>query len=158
VPKADIAAIRRRLTAASTRPWVARQVPEGWEIEAAGPNRAGSTYGRNGKSFAVSIGHGSCAADAELVSHAPEDLTALVGEVDRLRRVANVVRELTKAPDYILDEDLGDHLTEFLEKAAAKAAAKSRPKPTSKPDSITDSITNNMTDSIVADLTAETKT
>jgi hypothetical protein len=125
VPKADLAAIRRRLTAASTRPWAARQVPEGWEIEAAGPNRAGSTYGRNGKSFAVSIGHGSCAADAELISHAPEDLTALVGEVDRLRRVAGRVRELTSAPDYILDEDLADFLDEFLVKRETSPKPKS---------------------------------
>jgi hypothetical protein len=134
VPKADIAAIRRRLTAASTRPWGARQVPEGWEIEAAGPNRAGSTYGRNGKSFAVSIGHGSCAADAELISHAPEDLTALVGEVDRLRRVAASVREHTKAPDHVLDEDLADYLGEFLAKIEAKKEAKRKPKAKAEPD------------------------
>jgi hypothetical protein len=114
MPKADLAAIRRRLTAASSRPWNPRQVPEGWEIEAAGPNRAGSTYGRNGKSFAVSIGHGACAADAELISHAPEDLTALIGEVDRLRKVANQVRALTNAPEHVLDEDLGDHLEQVL--------------------------------------------
>ena len=90
----DLEPIKARLAAATPGPWDFHVLPQSVGITVAtihseqGPRETRWTV-----DLPPEIGGMGTRADAEMIAHAPEDIAALVAEVERLREQVEAVRE-----------------------------------------------------------------
>lgn len=101
-PDLNLAAIKARLAAATPGPWATNRVL----VTVGAPCRWCSFVVRPDvpPAYDISVatpGHGTSmgdeSPDADLIAHAPTDLTVLVAEVDRLRAVEAAARDLLES-------------------------------------------------------------
>ena len=112
----DLTDIRARLTAATSGPWVRGHdeltVTAGtWPIAIVGVSHNDITV--DYEDDAVFFDHVSSSADADLdlIVHAPEDIKALLNEVDRLN---NTLQEIDRRIDTADTDELADQVRSVL--------------------------------------------
>lgn len=112
----DLTDIRARLTAATSGPWVRGHdeltVTAGtWPIAIVGVSHNDITV--DYEDDAVFFDHVSSSADADLdlIAHAPEDIKALLNEVDRLN---NTLQEIDRRIDTADPDELADQVRSVL--------------------------------------------
>lgn len=112
----DLTDIRARLTAATSGPWVRGHdeltVTAGtWPIAIVGVSHDDITV--DYEDDAVFFDHVSSSADADLdlIAHAPEDIKALLNEVDRLN---NTLQEIDRRIDTADPDELADQVRSVL--------------------------------------------
>ena len=112
----DLTDIRARLTAATSGPWVRGHdeltVTAGtWPIAIVGVSHNDITV--DYEDDAVFFDHVSSSADADLdlIAHAPEDIKALLNEVDRLN---NALQEIDRRIDTADPDELADQVRSVL--------------------------------------------
>ena len=112
----DLTDIRARLTAATSGPWVRGHdeltVTAGtWPIAIVGVSHDDITVDH--EDDAVFFDHVSSSADADLdlIAHAPEDIKALLNEVDRLN---NALQEIDRRIDTADPDELADQVRSVL--------------------------------------------
>jgi len=112
----DLTDIRARLTAATSGPWVRGHdeltVTAGtWPIAIVGVSHDDITV--DYEDDAVFFDHVSSSADADLdlIAHAPEDIKALLNEVDRLN---NALQEIDRRIDTADPDELADQVRSVL--------------------------------------------
>ena len=77
--------IRARLRWSSAKPWRVRYVENQRAVEVAGPGSDREVAGWPFSRVAVVGVPGFATEDAEFIAHAPDDITYLLAEIDRLR-------------------------------------------------------------------------
>lgn len=112
----DLDGIRARLTAATSGPWVRGHdeltVTAGtWPIAIVGVSHDDITV--DYEDDAVFFDHVSSSADADLdlIAHAPEDIKALLNEVDRLN---DALQEIDRRIDTADPDELADQVRSVL--------------------------------------------
>ena len=103
----DLQAIEARLEAATQGPWDVETIPETGESRVVVRSNTGDSM------LDVSVAtHGVRAEDAEFIAHAPEDIRALIEEVETLRGQVEAVRAATaNHPDPCEKHPDGDTVT-----------------------------------------------
>ena len=95
----DLEPIKERLAAATPGPWDFHVLPQSVGITVAtihseqGPRETCWTA-----DLPPEIGGMGTEKDAEMIAHAPEDIAALISEVERLREQVEAVKKIVRSP------------------------------------------------------------
>ena len=93
----DLEPIKERLAAATPGPWRVWHDPDPSKVRSTAVETAWC-YGDIEGDTELITDYLPTGADAEMIAHAPEDIAALISEVERLREQVEAVKKIIRSP------------------------------------------------------------